>query len=150
MYSQPHQGQCTISALTGSPWPFPGLSWSPFQGFHDLQEVVCSAEPLPPDSDVMSMVLFSDALDKGDKTVLAAVNLKKGECSTAAEFTSCRIAHSDSRRSRLRALVADLTEGQSRVYGCNVSALVSGVRMETFSWSLTVRRLSEYMCQSTQ
>ena len=128
------EGRCTHLALG----PFAGLSSKPFQGFHDLQEVECSAESLPPDSDVMSMVLFHDDLDK---TVLAAVNLKKEECSTAEKFVSCEIVPSDCRRSKLKALVDDLAEGQSRVYGCNVSALISGVRMQTFSWSVTVRRI---------
>ena len=92
------------------------------------------------------MVLFNDL----HNTVLAAVNLKKKECSTAKKFVSCEIVENDSRRSKVKALVDDLAEGQSRVYGCNVSAFISGVRMQIFSWSITVQRLSKYIHQKNQ
>ena len=131
---------------------FSGLSSRSFKGFHDIQQIQCSGEALPPDSDLFFMVLYqvTDNSDGGIKT-LGQLNVNKRECSTSEDYVSCDIVESESRRSRLKALVADLAEGQSRVYGCNVSALMSGVRMQTFSWSVTVRRtISKYMCGQTQ
>ena len=108
----------------------------------------CSAEHLPPRSDVMTMVLYhhhhhhhNNHHPGQGSAVVAVVNLKTKTCTTTEAFVSCDAAEgNDSRRSRVRVLVDDLTEGQSRVYGCNVSALVSGVRMETYSWAVSVRR----------
>ena len=86
----------------------------------------------------MTMVLFAARSNE----LLAAANLKNQQCSTSTSYVACHL-DSDSRKSQLRALVADLAEGQSRVYGCNVSAFVSGFRVQLYTWSITVRHISK-------
>lgn len=126
---------------------FPGLSSKSFQGFHDLQEIQCSGENLPQDSDLMAMVLY-EAISNN---ILAVANLRKMECSTSSKYVACQLDGTDTRKSKLKALVDDLDEGQSRVYGCNVSAFASGIRMEALSWSITVHHISEltFICAFT-
>ena len=118
---------------------FPGLSSKSFQGFHNLQEIQCSGENLPQGSDLMAMVLF----EANSNSILAAANLRKMECSTSDRYVACHLDDTDTRKSRLMALVDDLAEGQSRVYGCNVSAFASGMQIELFSWSITVHHISK-------
>ena len=87
----------------------------------------------------MTMVLFAARSNE----LLAAANLKNQQCSTSKAYVACHL-DADSRKTSLRALVDDLAEGQSRVYGCNVSAFASGMRMESFSWSITVHHISKF------
>nr|KAG5701996.1 hypothetical protein BaRGS_015731 [Batillaria attramentaria] len=129
-----------------------GLITRSFRGLHNIQEVECSGEFLDPGTSVLSMSLY---LVRND-TVLASVNVATGACLTAGyfssctidaadsrgSFSSCRIDEANSRRTRLAALVVDLEYGEERVYGCNVSVVESGTRMVSFSWRVTVKRVS--------
>ncbi|KAK7105433.1 hypothetical protein V1264_016812 [Littorina saxatilis] len=110
-----------------------------FQGFHNLHEMQCSGENLSQDSDLMTMVLYEVKSSK----VLAAANLRKQECSTSSSYIACHLDATDTRKSKLKALVDDLAEGQSRVYGCNVSAFMDGTRVKLFTWFITVRHISK-------
>ena len=119
---------------------FPGLSSKLFQGFHGLQEIQCSGENLPQDSDLMTMTLY----EANSNFVLAAANIGKQECSTSHNYVACHLDIIDRRKSQLKALVDDLAEGQSRVYGCNVSAFDSTSRVQLFSWSITIHHISKF------
>ena len=110
-----------------------GLSTRPFRGLHSIPEVTCTGSPLPPDTHVFALALFS--LPGHRK--LAYVNVASEECSTTDVYTACVIDRQDSRRSRLVALVCDLQEGDWRLYGCNVTGFRSGDTFVT-SWSLRV------------
>ena len=89
----------------------------------------------------MTMVLYA-----ADSTgILAAANLRKQECSTSKSYVACLIDATDTRKSKLKVLVDDLVEGESRVYGCNVSAFVSGSRVQLYSWSITIYRISKFI-----
>ena len=120
---------------------FIGLSSRSFQGFTDIQEIQCLGDSLPPESDVILMLLYQAV----DNKIIATMNMKKRECSTLEEYTSCDMVDSDPSKSRLRALITDIAEGQSRVYGCNISVLISGIRMESFSWTITLRHISKWL-----
>lgn len=125
---------------------FIGLSSRSFQGFTDIQEIQCLGDSLPPESDVILMLLYQAV----DNKIIATMNMKKRECSTLEEYTSCDMVDSDPSKSRLRALITDIAEGQSRVYGCNISVLISGIRMESFSWTITLRHISKWVCRYSQ
>lgn len=84
------------------------------------------------------MVLY----EVSDSKVLGKLNAKDKQCSTSEDYVSCSIVESESRQSHLKALVADLAEGQSRVYGCNVTVLISGSRIQTLSWSIAVHHIA--------
>ncbi|XP_076457966.1 uncharacterized protein LOC143291754 isoform X10 [Babylonia areolata] len=114
-----------------------GLSSWPFQGFHELQELQCSGESVPPDSDIVAMVLY----EAGKSRVLAAANVGKRQCSTSHRFVACHLDPTDTRKSRLKVLIDDLAEGQSRVYGCNVTFLTSTMETKIAKWSTTVHHI---------
>ena len=75
------------------------------------------------------------------RKILATMNVNKKECTTSEDYVSCDVVDGDSRKSSLSALISDLAEGQSRVYGCNLTALMSRSSVQTFSWSITVQHI---------
>ena len=75
------------------------------------------------------------------KKILATMNMNKKECTTSEDYVSCDVFDGDSKKSTLSALISDLAEGQSRVYGCNLTALMSRSSVQTFSWSITVQHI---------
>ena len=83
------------------------------------------------------MVLYQVSQGK----ILGKLNAKNKQCSTSEDYVSCDIDESESRKSRLNALIADLTEGQSREYGCNVTALFSGSTTGIVSWTIAIRHI---------
>lgn len=118
----------------------PGLTSRPFQGFTAIQSVECTGATLPGDWDLLSMVLYRVSSSE----LLAIANLRKRSCSTSQTFIACHIDESDSRGSKIKALISDLTEGQSRAYGCNLTSLSSAGQSSIVSWSLVVTRPSKY------
>ena len=118
---------------------FPGLSSRPFQGFDDIQEIRCSGETLPQDTDVIVVLLYE--VSGGSSSLLGTMNVNKGDCTTSDDYASCYVSDGDSRQSSLSVLISDLAEGQSRVYGCNVTALLSRIHTRVYSWSVTVRHI---------
>ena len=108
-------------------------------GFHSLQEVECTGRGLKPEVDVMSLSLFRTT----DKFVLATLNVFKNSCFTHTDFSSCYIDQSDSRKSRLRILVSDLEEGESRKYGCKANIIDTRGETTSSNWSILVSRESK-------
>ena len=110
-----------------------------FKGFPSLQEVECRAGHLEGGVKVLSLKLYA----VGDDSVLAYLNTYSNECITHGEYSSCFIDVTDSRHSRLKVLLADLEEGESRGYGCKASIFRSGEEARTSTWSIIVTRNSE-------
>ena len=123
-------------------FPFPGMTVRDFLGFPSLQEVECSGGSLKTKVNYLSLTLFK----MSDKSVIATLISSKNTCKTFLEFSSCTIDSSDSRKSMVRTLVADLEEGGSTALGCNVTTVLESGHPRVFSWSLLVRRRSECLC----
>ena len=104
-----------------------------------MQEVECTGGELKPEVDVMSLSLFRTA----DKFVLATLNAFKDSCFTHTDFSSCYIDQNDSRKSRLRILVSDLEEGESREYGCRANIINTRGETASSDWSILVSRKRE-------
>ena len=119
-----------------------GMTARIFKGFPSLQEVECTAGSLKAEVNVFSLKLFTVP----DNGLLAHANPVKDECVTFGEFSSCLIDTSNTRNSRLRVLVSDLEEGEDREYGCTVSTFGPLGEYDAATWSITVRRNSEYCC----
>ena len=79
--------------------------------------------------------------EQSSRSILGQMSATEGQCMTSKDYVSCDVDKSETSHSTLRALVADLAEGQWRVYGCNVTALLPGGFVQIFSWSETVRRI---------
>lgn len=99
----------------------------------------CTGNTLSPDTDVLSMALYRINNDN----ILAFVNLRKHECFTSESFILCEIDATDSRKSKLKALVLDLNETEKRSYGCNMSTIASGGRQKFVSLNVTVEKSSK-------
>lgn len=112
-----------------------------FLGIPSIQEVECWGGYLEAEVKVFSLTLFK----MSDSTMLSHVNPFTGECITSIEFSSCHVDSGNTRNSRLRILVTDLDEEDSKHYGCNVTSFKSvGETPRTVTWSLTVKRSSEF------
>lgn len=118
----------------------PGLLATSFLGSSTIHEVQCTDEGLPSDQDMLSLLLYRV---QGDK-VLGFVNLKNRECATSDVFVSCYVDATGSRKTRLKALISDLVEGEARHYGCNVTTMQPGGRTTMLSWSIVIHQTSEY------
>ena len=102
------------------PWGlFPGMTSRDFRGIHSIQEVECWGADLNTDVKLISLQLF----ELPQSNVLASLNVFTNNCMTYGEFSSCVIHPSESHRSRLRVLVHDLEEGESREYGCTSNTI---------------------------
>lgn len=110
-----------------------------FRDIPSLQLVECSGELLDSSIDILGISIFTTV----SHAVVAYVNLRSGECSTSGSYSSCVIDKSDTRKTRLVVLVDDLTENQSRAYGCNVTSFRAG-HSHVVSWSISVHGLSRY------
>ena len=117
------------------------MSVANFKGFSSLQEVECWAGHLPAEVKLVSLKLYA----LSDNSVLAYLNTLTSECITHGAYSSCVIDTSATRRSRLRVLVADLGEGEGRSYGCKAGTFRSGEEPKTDTWSIFVKRISEWM-----
>lgn len=85
------------------------------------------------------MVLYEASNDQ----MIAYANVGKPECTTAKSFSLCVVDRKESRKSNLKVLIADLYEGQSAVYGCNLTYVVPGGRSKIISWFLQITRISK-------
>lgn len=99
-----------------------------------MQEVECGAGALLAGAELLTIIVFTPANDR----VVASVNVASGRCLTSALFSSCVVAEGDARKTVVRSLVAELSEGESRVFGCNVTVVVPGGRLQTVTWLTTV------------
>ncbi|PVD27411.1 hypothetical protein C0Q70_12569 [Pomacea canaliculata] len=111
-----------------------GLTSGAFRREQSIREVVCTCEQLSPDIDVLFMMVYQVPSSR----VLASFSYYKRECWNSDYFVSCVIDEADSRMSRLAILVADLPEGSSRAYGCNVSTMAPGGVLRVLSWRVDV------------
>ena len=112
-----------------------------FKGIPSIQEVECWGHGLKPEVKLMSLKLFR----RTDNTVLASLNVFTNTCLTYSDFSSCFVSNSDTHKSRLKVLVYDLEEGESRRYGCKLTVLDSEGDASDMKWSIVVTRLSEYL-----
>lgn len=112
-----------------------GMKSQFFRNITSLQEVECSGGELQ--SEVK--LLFLKMIKLSDSSVLAFVNPQSHECLTYEEFSSCVIDAVDSKKTRLKILVSDLEEGESRLYGCIATTVKSHDFTQQITWNLTVR-----------
>jgi hypothetical protein len=68
---------------------------------YHVEEVDCSADVIDSDAQVLSMSLY----DRHNDVILASANVASASCLTSSVFASCTIDASDSRKTRLRALI---------------------------------------------
>lgn len=116
-----------------------GLTSSTFKNIPEIQEVECWPGNMESDLKLLSLSLYRVS----DKSVLALLNVYTNNCLTHGEYSSCVIDASDPRKSKVRVLVADLQEGESRTYGCDVKAFTSRGETTKSTKSVLVTRRSE-------
>ncbi|KAK7488909.1 hypothetical protein BaRGS_00019866, partial [Batillaria attramentaria] len=121
------------------------MSVRDFKGIPSIQEVECWGGALEAGVRLFSLKIF--LIPEG--TVLAFLEPSSANCVTYSEFSSCFIETSDTRNSRLRVLVPELNEGESKVYGCNATSIKTLDHYKITSWNIVVTRESEYPCVFT-
>lgn len=104
-----------------------------FRGIPEIQEVECWGGNLEADVSLLTLKLF----DVSDDTIVAFLKHFSSECTAYGEFASCAIDAADTRRSKLRVLVADLAENETRIYGC-VASVLRGTETEKITWKLPI------------
>lgn len=115
-----------------------GMSARDFRGIPSVQEVECTGGALEAEVHLLTLKLFRVA----DDVMLASLNHFTGDCVTSGEFSSCVLDRVDTKRSRLRTLVADLDEEETRRYGCVVGVL-RNTDLAKFTWTVDVKRNSK-------
>ena len=113
---------------------------SDFKGFPSLQEVECTGRDLKPEVDLLSLSMFR----LPESSVLGTLHVIKKSCFTRADYSSCSIDLENSHQSKLRLLVTDLSEGESREYACKANAINALGETEISTWNILVSRRSEY------
>lgn len=112
----------------------PGMTVRDFRGFHNIQEVECWGGHLEAEMNILSLKLY----ELTNHTLLGYLNHQTRECFTFMEFSSCLMDPADTRRSRLRVLVSDLDEGDTRHFGCDVTSWKAFGSTNTVSLSVSV------------
>lgn len=120
-----------------------GMTFRAFRGFSSIHEVKCGGDSLNTDVKLLSLQLFRV---NPESKVLASLNVVANSCMTFSEYSSCKIDTQDTHSSRLRILVHDLKEGETREYGCTANTLASLGNSVYEDWEITVER---WICEST-
>ena len=115
-----------------------------FKDIPSLQEVECSGGSLKPEVTLLSLQMHR----LSDSKTLASLNVFLKTCVTLSSYSSCVIDNGDTHKSRLRVLVDDLAEGESRGYGCTVNTVKSVGNPVTLNWTIHIRRNSKCGCSS--
>jgi hypothetical protein len=111
-----------------------------FKGFHSLQEVVCTGRSLKPEVKLLGLQLYR----LPDEELLASLNVFSSNCVTLGDYSSCIVNPTDTHKSQLRILVADLSEGESRGYKCTANTVDSYGMSKILTWRIVVTRESGY------
>ena len=119
---------------------FAGMASRDFRGIPSIQEVECWAEKLGSDVKLMSLQMYKIP----GSSVIASLNLYTNNCMTYGEFSSCFISPKDAHKSRLRLLVHDLGEGETRQYKCLVTGVTPSGGTKSLISTLTVTRASKW------
>ena len=126
--------------LSVAPGFFPGMTSRDFRGISSIQEVECWGGNINSDVKLMSLQMYK----LPESTVLASLNVYTNNCMTFGDYSSCVIHPSDKHRSRIRILVHDLEEGESREYGCSANTLNSLGNSVIRNWKLRIIRVSKW------
>lgn len=78
-----------------------------------------------------------------ESTVLASLNLYTENCMTYGDYASCIINTSYVHKSKLRVLVHDLEEGESREFGCVANTVNAQGDPVLEDWKTVVARISK-------
>lgn len=133
-----------LSSLIGVGCVFlSGMTVQIFKSFPSILEVECWGGYLAAEVKLISLRLFRVS----DHSLNAFVNPLTSECKTYEEFSSCVIDPVDSRRSKVRVLVADLDEEERREYGCTATSFGPLGDTHTEKWFLNISRPSKYVDQ---
>lgn len=116
-----------------------------FHSIPTLQEVECWGGVLETEVKVLSLTIYNIS----DNSVLGHVNPLTNECVTFRYFSSCFIDTRDTRQTKLRVLVYDLGENESRKYGCNCTSFRSVGEAEKVTWSVLIKGPSMFFILET-
>ena len=111
-----------------------------FKGIPSLREVECTGRNLNPEVKLLALQIYR----LPSHELLATLNVISSNCVTLGEMASCDVNTADSHQSKLRVLVADLDEGESRQFKCTGNTLDSYGLTNAVTWNIIVTRYSKY------
>lgn len=111
-----------------------------FKGFPSLQEVECTGRSLKPEVKLIALQLYSLPSNR----LLASMNVISNECVTWGDYSLCRVNKTKTHKSKIKLLVADLNDGESREYKCTANTYDSYGFSKVFTWTIVVKQLREY------
>lgn len=122
-------------------YKFSGMRSHDFREFPSIKEVECDGKSLKSEVKLLSLRLFrvnpESAVEESE--ALASLNVFEKTCMTFSEYSSCIINTQDTHSSRLRILVHDLREGETREYGCTANTMTSFGISDSESWEILVQ-----------
>ena len=119
-----------------------GMTSRLFRGFPSLQEVECTGTSLRPEVKLIALQMYR----LPDNRLLASMNVISNECVTWGDYSLCRVNKTDTHKSKVKLLVADLNDGESREYKCTANTYDSYGFSKVFTWTIMVKQLREYGC----
>ena len=119
---------------------FTGMTSRDFRGIHSLQEVECFGDNLNSEVKLISLKMYK----LPESTVVASLNVYTNNCMTYGDYASCVIHLASVHQSRLRLLVHDLEEGESREYGCTANTINPQGDSIFRNWKILLWRNSKY------
>ena len=118
-----------------------GMISRSFRGFYNLQEVECFGDNVDAGLTLTSLRLVK----LPEKEIIAVLRTDTKTCLTYNDYSSCTIDSQSTRRSRLRVLVYDLKEGESREYGCTANTVDSLGGAVPKNWNIVISLRCEYI-----
>lgn len=119
---------------------FSGMTWRDYQNIPSIQEVECWGGSVVGEAELLSLTIYKVP----DNFLLAYANPLKKHCVIYDGFSSCHIDFADTRKSRLKILITDLKEDETRKYGCNITTFKTGGITNTQTSIIFVKRTSKY------
>ena len=116
-----------------------GMTSRLFKGIPSLREVECTGRNLSPEVKLLALQIYR----LPSHELLATLNVISSNCVTLGEMASCDVNTADSHQSKLRVLVADLDEGESRQFKCTGNTLDSYGLSKGVTWKIMVTRYSK-------
>ena len=111
-----------------------------FKGIPSIKEVLCLGHGVNPELKLMSINMYTNS----EQSLLASLNVFTNTCMTYTAYSSCFVDNTGGHESKVKVLVTDLEEGESRKFGCMLTVLDSKGYASDLKRSFIVARKSKY------
>ena len=100
-------------------FPSSGMMERDFKGIPSIKEVLCLGHGVNPELKLMSINMYTNS----EQSLLATLNVFTNTCMTYTAYSSCFVDNTGGHESKVKVLVTDLEEGESRRFGCKLTVM---------------------------